>query len=587
MEQINRYFSGGLVERKQLLSSLNERDLHLMVKKVVADHLTPNSPPPSLELISELFQCTLDRLKSLHQTENLIPTAYTTKKDSKDKDDDERARYIYEEVLELILEKILDPKFVGQQTISFTTELSRFILKKHHLTLVTRSSRKNLNFIGDCLNSGQQLGKGSFGVVYRGYNITNGVPVAIKVIDWKFIISDPLIMKTVRMEIETMTKLSHKNIVKLYNTMEQKDFIYLIMELCDGGTLADFIKKVTMDQSVIFHVMTEIADGLKYLRQEKVIHRDLKPANILLSNNDNKPPIKLADFSFARFLDAGDQAATYCGTKLYMAPEIYKRALYTDNCDIWSLGIIFYEMVYRTKPFPARTEVELAHMLQTKEVEYPPCPNLSPNGLNLLKMMLVKDPALRIGWDQFFAHPYFQSPPVVAAPTLHGVVPANQLDRLPQVILNLQKRTAELEIHLKNQKDENQKDRVELIQSYERKLNLLKEQQEKKQEADSRLQELQLQVQELKKERERDIFEKKEKDEVILKLVQEKEGAMSEVERLKEDLSTLDAKNKKLQEEKDEKAAMLSKALEDAVNLCYEISTLKTQLLEIEAKERK
>ena len=108
--------------------------------------------------------------------------------------------------------------------------------------------------------------------------------------------------------------------------------------------------------------MIQIANGMKQLRKHSIVHRDLKPHNFLLSDNSDTPIIKIADFGFAKRKNESEQEELYetlCGTPMYMAPEIHNGMKYTEKADLWSIGVLLYEMVTGKPPFPGKNLLDL------------------------------------------------------------------------------------------------------------------------------------------------------------------------------------------------------------------------------------
>lgn len=125
------------------------------------------------------------------------------------------------------------------------------------------------------------------------------------------------------------------------------------MEFCNGGCLQDFIKKYRPTENQVVYYFREIIEAFRYLREKDFIHRDIKPENILINNG----VLKLADFGFAKEVLQNGQVETIAGTQLYMAPQIIHGHKYTDKCDIWSLGVLLFFMLYynpddMTKSYP-------------------------------------------------------------------------------------------------------------------------------------------------------------------------------------------------------------------------------------------
>ena len=204
---------------------------------------------------------------------------------------------------------------------------------------------------GDCkLYSNEILGFGSNSVVYKGEYVYKGEnrPVAIKEIFLKFLKID-----FPKREIENMNSVNHPNILKIYYATEEKGNCYLILPLCKKETLQSKLKekgKFSEEEAASF--IRPILDAVAYLHENCIVHRDIKAGNILFSNEDE---VLLSDFGWSKKIDV-DAPETYAGTIEYMAPEVMKNSgqHYDNKCDIWSIGILAYHLVYGKVPFNAR-----------------------------------------------------------------------------------------------------------------------------------------------------------------------------------------------------------------------------------------
>jgi serine/threonine-protein kinase ULK/ATG1 len=144
---------------------------------------------------------------------------------------------------------------------------------------------------------------------------------------------------------------NNDNIIKLYDVLysDKKDYLYMILEYCDCGDLYNFIKNNKLTEEQIKYYMNQLKNGLQYLRDNNIIHRDIKPKNILLTNNNKI--LKICDFGFAKsIIDDVSLMETLCGSPLYMAPEIINNKKYNIKSDLWSVGIILYEIIYNKHP---------------------------------------------------------------------------------------------------------------------------------------------------------------------------------------------------------------------------------------------
>ena len=166
----------------------------------------------------------------------------------------------------------------------------------------------------------------------------------------------------VRNEIEALKLCQHPNIVRLYDVMENVDYIFLIMELLNGGTLRDYMKRNNskISESAARGIVKSIALAIEYMQKYGIVHRDLKPINILLTDAEESPPVvKLVDFGLAAILGPSQMCKGYAGTLDFCSPEVIIGLPYAQGADIWSLGVITYYLLYGALPFSSPNDAEL------------------------------------------------------------------------------------------------------------------------------------------------------------------------------------------------------------------------------------
>ena len=260
----------------------------------------------------------------------------------------------------------------------------------------------NVFKIGNYMCHRKRIGKGSYSRVYKGYNIDTKEKVAIKEVDLD--ITEHMKKFMVR-EIDVLKKMSHPNIVKLLDVVENNETntIYLILEYCKNGDFSRFQNKRPLKEKHALNYMKQLASGLQYITSNNIMHRDLKPQNMLISDTHI---LKLTDFGFARYFEHNTMVNTLCGSPLYMAPEIMRDKKYTHKADLWSVGVIMYEMLTGTLPFKSRTHYDLILEIERLNVKIPECFSISSDGEDLVKSLLVKEPEKRISWEGFFNHPW-------------------------------------------------------------------------------------------------------------------------------------------------------------------------------------
>ena len=197
-------------------------------------------------------------------------------------------------------------------------------------------------------NTDYQIGSGAFSKVYLGKHIPTNELYAIKKIIKKEIKTKIDSIEIIKREIEFHSKLYHKNITHLIATYENEENIYIILEYSNRGDLYKLIKKKKLtEEKICFNYFIQVLNAVLFLHENNLIHRDIKPENILLNE---KNEIKLCDFGCCAESGIGNRT-TFCGTYEYMAPEILKESSYNNLVDIWSLGILLFELSHGYTPF--------------------------------------------------------------------------------------------------------------------------------------------------------------------------------------------------------------------------------------------
>lgn len=251
----------------------------------------------------------------------------------------------------------------------------------------------------------KKIGRGAFSKVYKGLDLNNDKIVAVKCIE-KDGIKERL-QARLKSEIKLHSDLDHENIIKLFDFVEDQEFYYLILEYCDCGDLRNYIKKKKrLIETEARDLTVQLATGLKYLRDKNIVHRDLKPHNLLLYNDYTV--LKITDFNFARELWDQQMAETLCGSPLYMAPEIIEMNRYSTSSDLWSVGMIVYEMLHGFTPFEdAINPMDLLRKIKKRRIDYNKY--LTFNCIELLKGLLTIEPEFRLDWKRFFYHDWLEN----------------------------------------------------------------------------------------------------------------------------------------------------------------------------------
>ncbi|CAF1164365.1 unnamed protein product [Rotaria sordida] len=286
------------------------------------------------------------------------------------------------------------------------------------LFLLLLNKKKMPEIIGDYQYSKRDLiGHGAFAIVFLGHSRSNPEQlVAVKQITKKHLAkSQSLLEKEIKI-LKELTKLKHENLVALLDCKESQNNVYLVMEYCNGGDLADYLQsRQTLSEETITIFFQQIAAAISACHEHSVVHRDLKPQNILLSYPDKTNPrvqdaiLKIADFGFARFLSDGVMAGTLCGSPMYMAPEVIRSLQYDGKADLWSIGTIMYQCLTGKAPFQAQTPQALKQYYERNVNLSPVIPSsTSPELTDLLKRILKRNPKERIDFQEFFNHPFLR-----------------------------------------------------------------------------------------------------------------------------------------------------------------------------------
>jgi len=199
---------------------------------------------------------------------------------------------------------------------------------------------------------GARLGQGAYGVVSKCTHLETKVQRALKSISKKKVPDQ----KKIWAEIESMNLLDHPNIVKVHESFEDSKTIYMVLDLCDGGELLDLVRTCScgLEEVRVIHFTRQIADAVRHMHACGVAHRDLKLDNLLLQDGH----VKVTDFGLSSRFEAGQVMQTMACTPQYVAPEVI-RGLYTEACDVWSLGVIVYMLLSGKAPFSGETDAQV------------------------------------------------------------------------------------------------------------------------------------------------------------------------------------------------------------------------------------
>ncbi|XP_050680038.1 serine/threonine-protein kinase unc-51 isoform X2 [Leptidea sinapis] len=279
------------------------------------------------------------------------------------------------------------------------------------------------------------IGHGAFAMVYKGRKRKNpSQAVAVKVVTKKGIQkASEILVKEIKI-LRELTALHHTNLVAMHDCMDSPAYVYVVMEYCNGGDLADYLQlNRLLSEATIRSFLRQLAEAMRAIHAKGIVHRDLKPQNILLTHNVPPPRtphpeeiiLKIADFGFARVLEEGNMAVTLCGSPMYMAPEVIMSLKYDAKADLWSLGTIVYQCLTGKAPFQATTPHELKAFYENSIDLQPKMPGgTSPELCNLLFGLLRRNARERMPFEVFFNHPFLQRPRTTSITKANNAVPS-------------------------------------------------------------------------------------------------------------------------------------------------------------------
>ena len=273
---------------------------------------------------------------------------------------------------------------------------------------------------------GEMLGSGSFGVCYKVVSIAYNKLFACKIIEipcFEDFDDQKMRMKIFETEVQTLSLISHINIVQIYDYFNEGDKFMMILEYC-SSSLSEYLKeKNHVNPNEIKSYAKQILTALNFCHQQHICHLDIKPANILF--DDNKI-VKVADFGLAQISKKGILTDVFSGSGLYKAPEIIGKQPYDPfKADVWSFGVTLYKMVTGEFPIVANSYPQIVAQLKSG-IKYPE--NLFfPDILKVVKSCLVLDPKERPTFEELLKVielKHSLSKPTLTKPIMHKQIKA-------------------------------------------------------------------------------------------------------------------------------------------------------------------
>ncbi|KAL4582357.1 hypothetical protein LXL04_006904 [Taraxacum kok-saghyz] len=262
---------------------------------------------------------------------------------------------------------------------------------------------------------GEEVGRGRYGYIYKAKlkkGKLKGQEVAVKVIR-KSKMTTAIAIEDVRREVKILRALTgHNNVVQFYDANEDLEKVYVVMELCEGGELLDGLLsrggKYTEDDAKC--ILIQILNVVAFCHLQGVVHRDLTLENFLFTSKDENSPLKAIDFGLSDLVKPDETLEDIVGSAYYVAPEVLHRS-YNIEADVWSIGVIAYNILCGVRPFWARSETGIFKSVLRADPSFDeaPWPSLSSEAKDFVKILLNKDPRKRMTAAQGLSHPWIRN----------------------------------------------------------------------------------------------------------------------------------------------------------------------------------
>ncbi|XP_073000292.1 serine/threonine-protein kinase ATG1t isoform X1 [Typha latifolia] len=267
--------------------------------------------------------------------------------------------------------------------------------------------------IGDYDLRSRLGGEGPLSIVWRAVHRPSGEEVVLKQVRLSAL--NRKLRECLDCELRFLGSVKHPNIIRLIDVIQADGYVFLVLEFCKGGNLATYIRcNGRVQEHIVRNFMRQIGAGLEVLHGHHIIHCDLKPElsveqNILLSTPTSAAVLKIADFGLSRFVPPGEYVDTVCGSPLYMAPEVMLFQKYDDKVDMWSIGVILFELLNGYPPFSGRSNVQLLQNIKSsRSLPFSRLimPSLHSDSVDMCNRLLCSNPVNRLSFDAFYHHKF-------------------------------------------------------------------------------------------------------------------------------------------------------------------------------------
>ena len=251
---------------------------------------------------------------------------------------------------------------------------------------------------------GKVIGQGSSGIVRKAVHKATKQVRAVKILKKSSQDEEKLFL-----EVNILSKLSHPNIMHIYEFYDDKVNFYIVSELCEGKELFEQITSSgSFSEEKSCPIIQQLLSAICYCHLNNIVHRDLKPENIIINIKNKEVCIKLIDWGCARYFQKSKKMSKISGTPYYLAPEVINGE-YDEKCDIWSCGVILYVLLCGYPPFNGENNEEIIENVQKGEFDFPDeeWSEISDAAKDLIKNMLTYDFKKRPSAKEILQHSWF------------------------------------------------------------------------------------------------------------------------------------------------------------------------------------
>ncbi|TMW61312.1 hypothetical protein Poli38472_012503 [Pythium oligandrum] len=266
---------------------------------------------------------------------------------------------------------------------------------------------KQVDDISELFDFQDVIGTGHFGCVKRAISKKSGKEWAVKVVK----LHNEVDRDALRNEIDILRRLHHPHIVRVLSSYEDQEHMYMVMQLCKGKELYEYVykDKYRFTEDDVRRIIRALLRAVAFLHSNFVTHRDLKLENLLLENAENPNSLKVCDFGLSTRFKRGEKLQKSLGTIDYVAPEVLDGE-YNEKCDLWSVGVICYELLSRVSPFHAPTLDETMGKIFDAVLVFDDAvwTKYSPQAISFVKSLVKEDVDSRLSAEQALNHKWLQ-----------------------------------------------------------------------------------------------------------------------------------------------------------------------------------